>query len=174
METRTSKYRKGVGLVVINKKLEVFIGKRIDTKANDAWQMPQGGIDQGESPAEAALRELKEETGLTNVYIIAETKDWFKYDIPDHISSKLWDGKYIGQQQKWFLVMFQGENNEIDLNHAKDKRCEFSEWKWCKLEELVNCVISFKRQLYIDVLEQFRENLIELRKELILNKKNNA
>jgi putative (di)nucleoside polyphosphate hydrolase len=159
-------YRKAVGLLIINEKLEAFIGKRRDTKAADAWQMPQGGIDEGETPKEAAIRELAEETGITSVEIVAETEQWFRYEIPAYIATKLWGGKYIGQEQKWFLLKFKGKESEINLESYTEERSEFSEWKWCKLEELADHVVFFKRNLYIEILESFRDYLIEIRKNL--------
>ena len=118
-------YRRCVGLVVINKDGLVFVGKRIDSNLN-AWQMPQGGIEKGESPRDAGLREMKEEIGTNNVKLIGEIDNWLNYDIPQKLSSKLWDGKYRGQTQKWLAFQFLGNDDEININ-TEDP--EFKEWK---------------------------------------------
>ena len=154
-------YRKGVGLMIVNKKLEVFVGLRIDSK-QEAWQMPQGGIDEGEESVEAVFREMEEETGTRNAKIIAETDHWYNYDLPDYLIPKLWNGKYRGQQQKWYLLEFLGEDSEFNISASKN--AEFMQWKWTKMEELPNIIIAFKRDLYISVIEEFREHIIRLRK----------
>lgn len=157
-------YRPSVGLMILNKKLEVFVGRRVDTKA-DAWQMPQGGIDTHESPEKAALREMKEEIGTNNAEILAVTKQWYKYDLPEFLVPKLWKGQYRGQRQKWFLLSFKGEDQEINLNSSE---VEFGDWKWVKIEELPNIIVTFKRSLYISVIEEFRDEIIKLKQNLIL------
>jgi putative (di)nucleoside polyphosphate hydrolase len=157
-------YRSGIGLMIVNKKLEVFVGRRIDSKL-DAWQMPQGGIDENEEPADAVRREMLEETGIKNARIITETNNWYQYNLPGHLINRLWDGKFRGQKQKWFLIEFLGEDKEIKIDNEIP---EFIEWKWIKIEELSNIIIPFKRALYISVIEEFRDHILELRK------KNNA
>jgi len=155
-------YRKGVGLMILNKELKVFVGMRIDSK-QEAWQMPQGGVDEGEDLIDAALREMEEETGTRNANIIAETKNWYSYDLPDYLIPKLWNGKYRGQNQKWFLLQFQGEDNEFNISSGKN--AEFIQWRWSKIEDLPNIIIGFKRDLYISVIEEFRDNIIALKKD---------
>ena len=152
-------YRASVGLMILNNELKVFVGKRVDSRT-EAWQMPQGGIDDGESPEGAALREMEEEVGTNNAQIIAATKEWYKYDLPKHLVGKLWNGKYRGQRQKWYLLKFLGGDNEINLN----KYCrEFTEWKWVEIEELPQIIVSFKKNLYISVMEEFRDIILRLK-----------
>ena len=138
-------YRPSVGLMILNSKFEVFVGRRIDSKS-EAWQMPQGGIDEGETPEKAAIREMKEEVGTDNAKIISKTKQWYKYDLPNYLISKLWNGRYRGQRQKWFLLQFLGEDREININY---ENAEFTDWKWVKIEELTNIIVPFKKNLYI-------------------------
>lgn len=152
-------YRAGVGLMILNPKLEVFVGRRIDSKL-EAWQMPQGGIDDGEDITDAVLREMKEEIGTNNANIIADTKQWYQYDLPLHLISKLWNGRYRGQRQKWFLLQYLGKDEDIDINYD---HAEFSDWKWAKIEELPNIIVPFKRNLYISVIEEFRDIILSLK-----------
>lgn len=156
-------YRPSVGLMILNSKFEVFVGRRIDSKS-EAWQMPQGGIDEGETPEKAAIREMKEEVGTDNAKIISKTKQWYKYDLPNYLISKLWNGRYRGQRQKWFLLQFLGEDSEININY---ENAEFTDWKWVKIEELTNIIVPFKKNLYISVIEEFRDILLTLRAEHI-------
>ena len=149
------RYRRCVGLVVINKDGLVFVGKRIDSNLN-AWQMPQGGIEKGESPRDAGLREMKEEIGTNNVKLIGEIDNWLNYDIPQKLSSKLWNGKYRGQKQKWFIMKFIGNNDEINIETAIP---EFSEWKWIEVSKLQNVAIYFKTHIY----KKVEENLNSLK-----------
>ena len=156
-------YRPSVGLMILNSKFEVFVGRRIDSKS-EAWQMPQGGIDEGETPEKAAIREMKEEVGTDNAKIISKTKQWYKYDLPNYLISKLWNGRYRGQRQKWFLLQFLGEDREININY---ENAEFTDWKWVKIEELTNIIVPFKKNLYISVIEEFRDVFLSLRSEHI-------
>lgn len=145
-------YRLGVGIMLLNSSGKVFVGNRIDQNSSDAWQMPQGGIDEGETPLEAAYRELLEEVGTDNVTLLKESVDWYFYDIPKEISSKLWGGKYTGQMQKWFLFLFNGEDNQINISTEIP---EFRAWKWESPNAIVNMIVDFKRDLYQSVLNEF-------------------
>lgn len=145
-------YRRGVGIMLLNTHGQVFVGKRTDTEG-DAWQMPQGGIDPREEPRAAALRELKEEIGTNDAQVIAESKIWLRYALPPELR-KRWHGRWHGQQQKWFVMRFQGR--DADINVASDHP-EFSAWKWVSVEELPGLIVSFKRQLYLDLLAELRE-----------------
>lgn len=145
-------YRPGVGIMLVDAADRVFVGHRIDTR-EAAWQMPQGGIDHGETPLQAAYRELKEETGTDRAELIAESRDWFTYDLPPDIAARIWNGRYRGQCQKWFLMRHVGAEAEIDLATAHP---EFDAWRWVRPEELPDLIIPFKRQLYIDILAEFR------------------
>jgi putative (di)nucleoside polyphosphate hydrolase len=144
-------YRPGVGMMIINANNEIFLGKRIDTRI-EAWQMPQGGIDIGETPSGAALREMEEEIGSNKGYILAESKYWYSYDLPKFLIPKLWNGSYKGQKQKWFLIRFTGQNSDIDINAFT---AEFSEWRWASFTELPKVIIPFKRKLYQAVMAEF-------------------
>ena len=149
-------YRLGVGLVIINDQLEIFTGRRLDN--TKAWQMPQGGIDNNEIPLEAAYREMYEETGIkkSKVTLLKQTKTWYRYDLPQEIQNKFWEGKFRGQSQKWFLFKFIG--TEFDINiETKDQ--EFSDWKWSKKTEMLDSIVPFKRSLYQSVLKDFHLEL---------------
>ena len=150
-------YRPCVGIMLINADSLVFTGQRIDSKV-EAWQMPQGGIDPGETPQEAALRELEEETGVTSdkARIIAETDDWVPYELPHDLVPKLWNGRFRGQMQKWVLMQFDGTDADINIE-TKDQ--EFSEWRWMPLDDLIDNIVPFKRDVYSAVLTAFRDKL---------------
>ena len=144
-------YRPGVGMMIVNHQNMVFVGKRIDTKI-EAWQMPQGGIDVGETPSKAAIREMHEEIGSDKGYILAESRYWYSYDLPKFLIPKLWNGSFRGQKQKWFLIRFEGRDKDINLLTPSP---EFCEWRWVSIEELPSIIIPFKRKLYQAVVEEF-------------------
>ena len=149
-------YRPSVGMMIVNQKHnKIFVGKRIDTK-QPAWQMPQGGIDLGETPSKAVLREMKEEIGTNNGRIMAESKEWYSYDVPKNIIPRLWGGSFRGQRQKWFLIEFLGNDSEINI---ATENPEFIEWCWMPKQDLLNSIISFKSKLYQAVIEEFKNLL---------------
>ncbi len=150
-------YRKNVGVMLVNAEGGVFVGQRIDSK-EPAWQMPQGGIDKGEAPRDAALRELEEETGVSAslVTIEAETEGWIAYDLPLEIASRIWKGKYRGQKQKWYLMRFHGQDDQVNI--ALDHQ-EFSEWRWLPADQLVANIVPFKREVYEQVVAAFEAHL---------------
>ena len=136
--------RIGVGIVLLNNKNNVFVGKRIDNPGK-FWQIPQGGINNNENFFEAAKRELEEETSVKSVQLVKELDPWLEYELPNNLLGKIWGGKYRGQKQKWFVVKFIGQENEINI---KTKNPEFSDWKWIKLSELTETVVDFKFDIY--------------------------
>ena len=146
-------YRPCVGVMLMNDRHEVFVGQRLDSQVA-AWQMPQGGVEKGEKPETAALRELGEETGVRPdlVDVIAETQDWLPYDLPHDLVPKLWKGRFRGQEQKWFLMRFNGEDADINI---ETDHPEFSHWRWLPVSELVDNIVPFKRSVYEGVLEAF-------------------
>jgi len=140
--------------MLLNRAGEVFVARRIDmVDSIRPWQMPQGGIDKGETPRQAALRELKEEIGTDKAVVLGETRMWLKYDLPVELAGGVWGGRYRGQRQKWFAMRFIGNDTDIDL--ATDHP-EFDDWKWIRPDQLPEMIVPFKRQLYIDVLAEFR------------------
>jgi putative (di)nucleoside polyphosphate hydrolase len=141
----------GVGIMLINAAGLVFAARRIDTIA-EAWQMPQGGIDEGETPIKAAKRELLEETGTDKAKLLAESKDWYTYDLPESLVPKIWGGRYRGQKQKWFAMRFTGQDKDINIDTHEP---EFSQWKWVKPHTLPDIIVPFKRELYAQLVEEF-------------------
>ena len=152
-------YRPCVGVALLNRQGLVWVGRRRD-KQNDEgighwWQMPQGGIDEGESAAQAAMRELREETGVTSAEVIAEAPDWLTYDLPAHLIGISWKGRYRGQKQKWFACRFVGADDEIDISGIGHK-AEFDQWRWAPITELPDLIVPFKRNVYVEVVAAFR------------------
>ena len=149
-------YRRGVGIMLLDPADRVFVGQRFDSDV-EAWQMPQGGIDADEQPYAAALRELREETGVVPdlVRIVAETAGWLSYDLPEHLVGRVWGGHYRGQTQKWFALRFLGADSDIDLlADATAGHAEFRDWQWASLTELDRLIVPFKRKLYTDVITE--------------------
>jgi len=142
--------RTGVGIILLNKENSIFVGKRIDNPYR-CWQMPQGGVEENESFLQAAKRELIEETGIKSIELIKELNGWFEYQLPKKLLGKIWKGKYRGQKQKWFVMKFLGENQEINV---KTKNPEFFDWKWIKASELPLVAVDFKLKIYKKIREQ--------------------
>jgi putative (di)nucleoside polyphosphate hydrolase len=149
--------RSGVGIVVLNKVNKVFVAKRIDN-AKNFWQMPQGGVDEGEDYLTAAYRELEEETSIKNVELISELDGLITYNLPEHLLGIIWKGKYKGQSQKWFLMRYLGEDNQINI---KTKKPEFLDWKWVDLKEITNLVVDFKLHVYQEVQQKVQRLLVD-------------
>jgi putative (di)nucleoside polyphosphate hydrolase len=153
------KYRPCVGIMVLNAAGLVWIGRRPDA-ANEPegpgawWQMPQGGIDEDEDPAKAAIRELAEETGIRSVHVIAESAQWYKYDLPAELRPRAWGGRYRGQRQKWFAMRFTGTGDEVVLDRSGHK-AEFEAWRWAGIDELAGLIVPFKRAVYTQVVHEF-------------------
>ena len=147
--------RSGVGIVVLNKDNKVFVAKRIDNQKN-FWQMPQGGVDEGEDYLSAAYRELEEETSIKNVDLIKELDGLISYELPKNLLGVIWNGKYRGQKQKWFIMRFLGKDKEIDI---KTEHPEFCEWKWIDLENITDLVVEFKLHVYVNVKKKVKEIL---------------
>lgn len=162
MDTKKGRMRLGVGMVLLNKRNQVFAAKKntVNTKMisfflKRPWQMPQGGIEDGETPVDAMMRELQEEIGTNNVEIIAETKDWIEYMLPKQLLRRNYT--FVGQKQKWFLLKFLGNDNEINLNTTDHK--EFDTWKWMGAQNIIRLSVNFKRSLYIEVFKRFKKYL---------------
>jgi putative (di)nucleoside polyphosphate hydrolase len=151
----TLPYRPAVGIMLLNRRGEAFVARRIDMPLIAAWQMPQGGIDAGETPRQAALRELREEIGTDKAEILGESAGWLHYDLPPDIAGEVWGGRYRGQRQKWFVMRFTGSDADIDL---ATEHPEFDDWRWVAPERLPELIVPFKRQLYIDILAEFQEH----------------
>jgi putative (di)nucleoside polyphosphate hydrolase len=147
--------RNGVGIVVLNKNNQVFVAKRIDN-SKIFWQMPQGGVNKNEDYLAAAYRELEEETSIKNVDLVKELDELISYDLPKHLLGVIWKGKYRGQEQKWFVVRFLGNDSEININ---TNHPEFCEWKWVELEKITDLVVDFKLHVYEEVKKKVKEIL---------------
>jgi len=155
-------YRPCVGLALFNRDGLVFLGRRANRSQREhvapghEWQMPQGGIDSGEQPLQAAFRELREETNVGSASLLAEAPDWLSYDLPRDISKEAWRGRYRGQSQKWFALRFEGQDDEIDIAApAGGHKAEFDAWRWAKLEDTPELIIPFKREVYREVARLF-------------------
>ena len=143
-------YRPAVGMMILNAENKIFVGQRLDSK-EPAWQMPQGGIGPHEDTDQAMLRELEEEIGTRNVEIIVKSKNWYKYDLPAEIAGRLWNGKFKGQKQIWYVLRFRGQDKDININTY---RPEFRSWKWVEKTELLELIVPFKHELYARILEE--------------------
>lgn len=158
-DSNSTLFRLGVGIMLVNADKKVFVGRRIDlSRGGDEnciskpWQMPQGGIDSEESIRTALWREMQEEIGCSKGEIIAESKEWYSYNLPSGLQERLWGGRFQGQKQKWFLIKFLGDETDINLNTHHP---EFSSWQWVNYTELVDIIVPFKKELYINLLEEF-------------------
>jgi putative (di)nucleoside polyphosphate hydrolase len=155
-----SLYRPCVGVALFNQDGLVFLGRRRDVPEDAGegrvWQMPQGGIDPGETPYEAALRELEEEAGVHSVSLLGESAGWLRYDLPGELAGEAWGGRWRGQQQKWLALRFQGEDSEIDIERPGGHAPEFAAWRWERLERAPELVVPFKRRVYEQVAAEFR------------------
>ncbi len=158
-EESETRYRPCVGVMLLNARDEVFVGRRIDHPSR-YWQMPQGGIEEGEKPLEAAWREMGEEIGSVNASLLAEHAEWLRYDLPPTLQAQLWDGRYCGQRQRWFLFRFLGKDEELSV---ATQQPEFSRWRWLALESLTSKIVPFKREVYANVVSFARKVLAEER-----------
>ena len=148
------KYRKCVGMMILNNQNQILVGRRLDHPSG-FWQMPQGGIDNNENPKDAVWREMKEEIGTNNAELLYESSNWFNYEIPSETLKTLpWGNLYIGQEQRWFVFRFKGKENEINV---KTENPEFSEWKWIKYDSLLENIVPFKKEVYKNVLKEFKK-----------------
>ncbi len=147
-----------VGIMLLNEAGKVWVGRRI-AKPHDGdqfiWQMPQGGIDEGEDPLQAAYRELEEETGVTSVQLLGTTSKWLTYELPKDLWGKALKGKYRGQKQQWFAMRFEGNEDEIDIGEKPTQRAEFDQWRWEQADKLPGLIVPFKRHVYKQVIEEF-------------------
>jgi len=156
--SRNLPYRPCVGIVLFNRDSHVWVGQRIPKpgdRLNNAWQMPQGGIDDAETPIEAAFRELREETGVESAEFISEAPEWLTYDLPEHLLGVSWGGKYRGQKQKWYAFRFLGDDQEIDLNQHEEP--EFSAWRWVPLDKVPEMIVPFKKPVYEELVRVFAD-----------------
>ena len=152
MKNKKLPMRIGVGIIILNNENKVFVGKRKDNPY-DKWQMPQGGVDEGESYLAAMKRELIEETSIKNIKIIKRIEKMYEYELPPNLVGIIWKGKYRGQKQKWFITKFLGKDNEININ---TKHPEFIEWKWIEAEMLPKVIVDFKKNLYLNLLKEIK------------------
>ena len=152
MDVQKLPFRIGVGIIVLNNKNQVFVGKRKDNPGNN-WQMPQGGIDEGEDFISAMKRELMEETSIKNIKILKELEHLYQYDLPKNLVGIIWKGKFRGQRQKWFITRFLGKDTEINL---KTKHPEFIEWKWIEPEKLPEVIVYFKKEMYLSLVKEIK------------------
>jgi putative (di)nucleoside polyphosphate hydrolase len=159
IDPSTLPYRPCVGIMLLNANNEVWVGRRVGSPnqghLSNFWQMPQGGIDEGEAPATAAIRELAEETGIRSANILAESAEWYPYDLPPELIGNIWGGKYRGQLQRWFALRFTGDDSEIDIAPPGHER-EFIEWRWAQMADLPRLIVPFKRDVYTQVIAEFR------------------
>ena len=153
MKNKNLPLRTGVGISILNSNNQIFVGKRKDNPF-DKWQMPQGGVEPGEALLVAMRRELKEETSIVSIKVLKEFNQWLEYELPENLIGKIWKGKYRGQKQKWIIVRFTGEENEIDIN---TKHPEFIEWKWIDMNLLPDLIVNFKKHVYKDVLIELKK-----------------
>lgn len=157
MDPNSLPYRPCVGIMVLNQRGDVWIGRRAQRPGKEVaggwWQMPQGGIDEGETPAEAAMRELGEETGITSGRIIGESARWHSYDLPAELQGRVWGGRYRGQTQRWFAIRFEGDDSEIDIAPAGHDP-EFDAWRWAPPGDVLSLIVPFKREVYREVLAE--------------------
>ncbi len=156
MEQKPLPLRTGVGVIVLNSNNKVFVGKRKDNPINK-WQMPQGGVDPGETFLEAMKRELAEETSIKNIKILKELDYWLEYELPKNLIGIIWKGQYRGQKQKWFIARFLGSDNEINLN---TKKPEFIEWKWLEINELPSVIVDFKKNVYKRLVSELNKFIV--------------
>jgi putative (di)nucleoside polyphosphate hydrolase len=150
-------YRRGVGVILVNPRGKVFVAERLNMPG--AWQMPQGGIDDGETPRKAALRELEEETGTNKAEILRGTTNWLTYELPPELLGVAWKGKYRGQKQKWFLMRFTGKDSDINI---ATEHPEFGRWKWVAFDRLIKLIVPFKRDLYLKIVAAFAKDVAKM------------
>ncbi|AWD33520.1 RNA pyrophosphohydrolase [Candidatus Fokinia solitaria] len=150
-------YRLGVGAIIVKSNIGVWQGKRIDNI--NGWQLPQGGIEENENPEEAVLREVYEETGIKNVEMIGNNDVWYQYDFPKEVREKVWNGCYVGQKQRWFVLRFYGTDEEIDI---LKEPVEFSAWRWCSVKSVIEDVVSFKRCAYEKFIRDYNHVISDI------------